>query len=168
MILTKEGGYMFIKSEYAKDQESSYQQILLSLEPLLQGAPNTLAKLCNTAALLNVYLDNINWVGFYLAEDNVLTLGPFQGLPACDTIPFSRGVCGKAATTQTVQRIEDVHQFPGHIACDGNSKSEIVLPIIVDGRLYAVLDIDSPIKARFDETDEYYLKQIVLLIEKSI
>ncbi len=146
----------------------TYHEILLSLDSLLQNAPTPLAKLSNAAALLNVYLDNINWVGFYLAEGERLTLGPFQGLPACDTILLTQGVCGKAATTQSIQRVDDVHQFPGHIACDAKSQSEIVLPIMQQDQLYAVLDIDAPVKGRFDQKDELYLSQVVKILEKNL
>ncbi len=168
MILAKEGESMFMKKDGIQDQDACYHEILLSLDSLLQNAPTPLAKLSNAAALLNVYLDNINWVGFYLAEGERLTLGPFQGLPACDTILLTQGVCGKAATTQSIQRVDDVHQFPGHIACDAKSQSEIVLPIMQQDQLYAVLDIDAPVKGRFDQKDELYLSQVVKILEKNL
>lgn len=168
MILAKEGESMFMKKDGIQDQDACYHEILLSLDSLLQNAPTPLAKLSNAAALLNVYLDNINWVGFYLAEGERLTLGPFQGLPACDTILLTQGVCGKAATTQSIQRVDDVHQFPGHIACDAKSQSEIVLPIMQQEQLYAVLDIDAPVKGRFDQKDELYLSQVVKILEKNL
>ena len=168
MILAKEGESMFMKKDGIQDQDACYHEILLSLNSLLQNAPTPLAKLSNAAALLNVYLDNINWVGFYLAEGERLTLGPFQGLPACDTILLTQGVCGKAATTQSIQRVDDVHQFPGHIACDAKSQSEIVLPIMQQDQLYAVLDIDAPVKGRFDQKDELYLSQVVKILEKNL
>lgn len=168
MILAKEGESMFMKKDGIQDQDAYYHEILLSLDSLLQNAPTPLAKLSNAAALLNVYLDNINWVGFYLAEGERLTLGPFQGLPACDTILLTQGVCGKAATTQSIQRVDDVHQFPGHIACDAKSQSEIVLPIMQQDQLYAVLDIDAPVKGRFDQKDELYLSQVVKILEKNL
>ena len=97
-------------------------------------------------------------------SNDKLLLGPFQGKPACTQIPLNRGVCGAAATTKTTQRIEDVHTFPGHIACDGASNSEIVIPLIIDGECIGVLDIDSPIKNRFDEVDQYYLEQFAVLL----
>lgn len=168
MILAKEGESMFMKKDGIQDQDACYHEILLSIDSLLQNAPTPLAKLSNAAALLNVYLDNINWVGFYLAEGERLTLGPFQGLPACDTILLTQGVCGKAATTQSIQRVDDVHQFPGHIACDAKSQSEIVLPIMQQDQLYAVLDIDAPVKGRFDQKDELYLSQVVKILEKNL
>ena len=105
-------------------------------------------------------MDRVNWVGFYVTEGNQLVLGPFQGMPACVRIPFGRGVCGVAAETKTTQLVADVHQFPGHIACDSASNSEIVVPIIKDGNVIGVLDIDSPEK-RFDEVDQRYLEKFV-------
>ncbi|MGQ0514707.1 GAF domain-containing protein, partial [Bacillus sp. D-CC] len=115
----------------------------------------------NASALLNQFLDRVNWVGFYVTEGNQLVLGPFQGMPACVRIPFGRGVCGVAAETKTTQLVADVHQFPGHIACDSASNSEIVVPIIKDGNVIGVLDIDSPEKNRFDEVDQRYLEKFV-------
>ena len=105
-------------------------------------------------------MDRVNWVGFYVTEGNQLVLGPFQGMPACVRIPFGRGVCGVAAETKTTQLVADVHQFPGHIACDSASNSEIVVPIIKDGNVIGVLDIDSP-ENRFDEVDQRYLEKFV-------
>ncbi len=126
------------------------------LDALLMGEDNQVANLSNASALLNQFLDRINWVGFYLTdtEQNQLVLGPFQGLPACVRIPFGRGVCGTSAAEQTTQRIEDVHQFPGHIACDAASNSEIVIPLVKDGQTIGVLDIDSPEFNRFDKVDQ--------------
>lgn len=154
---------MFTKQN---SDENHYQIIHSTLEILLEDAPSVIAKLANMSALLQVYLDDINWVGFYLYENNQLQLGPFQGLPACSTIPLDKGVCGYAARTKKTIIVEDVHQFPGHIACDGASESEIVIPIIIDGELYGVLDIDAPIKNRFDKEDQVRLEHCVhLLIE---
>ncbi|MGR4029851.1 GAF domain-containing protein, partial [Bacillus sp. ZZQ-131] len=115
----------------------------------------------NASALLNQFLDRVNWVGFYVTEGNQLVLGPFQGMPACVRIPFGRGVCGVAAETKTTQLVADVHQFPGHIACDSASNSEIVVPIVKEGAVIGVLDIDSPEKNRFDELDQRYLEKFV-------
>ncbi|MCM3250604.1 GAF domain-containing protein [Priestia aryabhattai] len=131
------------------------------LRALLEGESNTIANLANASALLNQFLNEVNWVGFYLMEDGELVLGPFQGLPACVRIPLGKGVCGTAAQNQKTERIEDVHAFPGHIACDAASQSEIVVPIVRDGQLLGVLDIDSPIKNRFDEIDQQYLEEFV-------
>ncbi|MCZ2970036.1 GAF domain-containing protein, partial [Acinetobacter baumannii] len=123
------------------------------------GESNVVANLSNASALLNQFLDRVNWVGFYVTEGNQLVLGPFQGMPACVRIPFGRGVCGVAAETKTTQLVADVHQFPGHIACDSASNSEIVVPIVKEGAVIGVLDIDSPEKNRFDEVDQRYLEK---------
>ncbi|MEH7250995.1 GAF domain-containing protein [Neobacillus niacini] len=135
------------------------------LVALLHGEKNQIANLSNTSALLNQFLDRINWVGFYLVdENNELVLGPFQGLPACVRIPLGKGVCGTSAKNLETIRVEDVHQFPGHIACDAASNSEIVIPLIKDGKLLGVLDIDSPIKNRFDEVDQEQLEEITAIL----
>ncbi|MBN2627887.1 MAG: GAF domain-containing protein [Spirochaetales bacterium] len=123
------------------------------------------ADLANAAALLNWYLDDINWVGFYLWNEKkqALVLGPFQGLPACVTIPPGRGVCGTAFSREETVRVDDVHNFPGHIACDGASNSEIVIPLRQEGRIIGVLDIDSPLKSRFSLEDQYLLEDFANL-----
>ena len=120
--------------------------------------------LSNAAALLNHFLDDINWVGFYLAKGQELVLGPFQGLPACIRIPFHKGVCGHAATTKQTVVVSNVHEFPGHIACDEATNSEIVIPLIKDDQLIGVLDIDSPVLNRFSEMDKKYLEQFVQIL----
>ncbi|WP_426272227.1 GAF domain-containing protein [Exiguobacterium sp. R-17] len=147
---------MFETKTYEGDRTKQYDMLSKQLDALLMGEDNQVANLSNASALLNQFLDRINWVGFYLTdtEQNQLVLGPFQGLPACVRIPFGRGVCGTSATEQTTQRIEDVHQFPGHIACDAASNSEIVIPLVKDGQTIGVLDIDSPEFNRFDEVDQ--------------
>lgn len=134
------------------------------LDALLTGEKNIIANLSNASALLNQFLDQINWVGFYLMEDNELVLGPFQGLPACVRIPLAKGVCGSAASTKETVIVPDVHAFPGHIACDAASQSEIVVPIVKDGVLLGVLDIDSPIKERFSEQDKEGLEQFIQVL----
>ncbi|WP_313491462.1 GAF domain-containing protein [Exiguobacterium sp.] len=147
---------MFETKTYEGDRTKQYDMLSKQLDALLMGEDNQVANLSNASALLNQFLDRINWVGFYLTdtEQNQLVLGPFQGLPACVRIPFGRGVCGTSAAEQTTQRIEDVHQFPGHIACDAASNSEIVIPLVKDGQTIGVLDIDSPEFDRFDEVDQ--------------
>jgi GAF domain-containing protein len=147
---------MFETKTYEGDRTKQYDMLSKQLDALLMGEDNQVANLSNASALLNQFLDRINWVGFYLTdmEQNQLVLGPFQGLPACVRIPFGRGVCGTSAAEQTTQRIEDVHQFPGHIACDAASNSEIVIPLVKDGQTIGVLDIDSPEFNRFDELDQ--------------
>ncbi|MDD1367726.1 GAF domain-containing protein, partial [Bacillus sp. MHSD17] len=147
---------MFTKESYAGSREEQYETVIKQLDALLTGESNVVANLSNASALLNQFLDRVNWVGFYVTEGNQLVLGPFQGMPACVRIPFGRGVCGVAAETKTTQLVADVHQFPGHIACDSASNSEIVVPIVKEGTVIGVLDIDSPEKNRFDEVDQRY------------
>ncbi|MDQ7233819.1 GAF domain-containing protein [Bacillus pacificus] len=152
---------MFTKESYVGSRVQQYETVIKQLDALLTGESNVVANLSNASALLNQFLDRVNWVGFYVTEGNQLVLGPFQGMPACVRIPFGRGVCGVAAETKTTQLVADVHQFPGHIACDSASNSEIVVPIIKDGNVIGVLDIDSPEKNRFDEVDQRYLEKFV-------
>ncbi|HDR7716751.1 GAF domain-containing protein [Bacillus albus] len=152
---------MFTKESYAGSRVQQYETVIKQLDALLTGESNVVANLSNASALLNQFLDRVNWVGFYVTEGNQLVLGPFQGMPACVRIPFGRGVCGVAAETKTTQLVADIHQFPGHIACDSASNSEIVVPIIKDGNVIGVLDIDSPEKNRFDEVDQRYLEKFV-------
>ncbi|WP_230504730.1 GAF domain-containing protein [Sutcliffiella rhizosphaerae] len=158
---------MFQVENYSGTREENYELVLKQLKALITGEPNFIANLANASALLNGFLDNVNWVGFYLTDEsneNMLVLGPFQGLPACIRIPFGRGVCGTAASTKETQLVADVHAFPGHIACDAASQSEIVVPLIVDGKVIGVLDIDSPSKDRFDEVDKVYLEKFVSVL----
>ncbi|MDC0700895.1 MULTISPECIES: GAF domain-containing protein [Priestia] len=152
---------MFNVENYSGSKQKNYELVIKQLRALLEGESNTIANLANASALLNQFLNEVNWVGFYLMEDGELVLGPFQGLPACVRIPLGKGVCGTAAQNQRTERIEDVHAFPGHIACDAASQSEIVVPMVKDGKLLGVLDIDSPIKNRFDEIDQQYLEEFV-------
>lgn len=152
---------MFQTSMYRGTREENYDLVIKQLHALLEGESNQIANLSNASALLNQFLDRINWVGFYLIEDGELVLGPFQGLPACVRIAVGRGVCGSAAKDRETYLVDDVHAFPGHIACDAASQSEIVVPIIKDGELIGVLDIDSPEKSRFDETDKIKLEAFV-------
>jgi L-methionine (R)-S-oxide reductase len=138
----------------AADKATMYRDLLSALEGLTAGEPDPIANMANAAALIWETLPDLNWAGFYRNVDGELVLGPFQGRPACIRIPFGKGVCGVAAETLEVQRVEDVHAFPGHIACDAASASELVVPIVRDGKLIAVLDLDSPTPARFTEEDE--------------
>jgi len=138
----------------AADKPTLYRDLLSALEGLTAGEPDPIANMANAAALIWESLPDLNWSGFYRNVDGELVLGPFQGRPACIRIPFGKGVCGAAAETLQVQRVEDVHAFPGHIACDAASASEIVVPIVRDGKLIAVLDLDSPTPARFTQEDE--------------
>ena len=159
---------MFTKESYAGSRVQQYETVIKQLDALLTGELNVVANLSNASALLNQFLDRVNWVGFYVTEGNQLVLGPFQGMPACVRIPFGRGVCGVAAETKTTQLVADVHQFPGHIACDSASNSEIVVPIVKEGTVIGVLDIDSPEKNRFDEVDQHYLEKFVETLLKHI
>lgn len=142
-----------------------YQSMQQQLAALVSGEPNLIANLANISAFLYDQLADLNWLGFYIVRDEELVLGPFQGKVACVRIPFDKGVCGAAASSQTIQRVADVHVFPGHIACDSASNSEIVLPIVVNGKTVAVLDIDSPSLNRFSATDEQGLALILPLLE---
>ena len=138
----------------AADKAVMYRDLASALEGLVAGETDAVANMANAAALIWETLPDVNWVGFYRNVGGELVLGPFQGRVACIRIPFGTGVCGAAAETRQVQRVEDVHAFPGHIACDSASNSEIVVPLIRDGELLGVLDIDSPKHARFSEEDE--------------
>jgi L-methionine (R)-S-oxide reductase len=155
---------MFHVEKYNGNKEEQYQLVIKQLQALLDGEYDQIANLANASSLLNQFLDDINWVGFYLLKNNQLVLGPFQGLPACVRIPLGKGVCGTAAANQKTERIADVHQFPGHIACDAASNSEIVIPIVKEGQLVGVLDIDSPSKDRFDELDQTYLEEFIKVL----
>jgi len=150
---------MFAKELYSGTREENYETLLSQLEYLIRDEPNRIANLANASALLNQFLDGINWVGFYLLEgEKELVLGPFQGLPACIRIPLGKGVCGTSAEKGEAIVVDDVHAFPGHIACDAASNSEIVVPLRDrDNRLVGVLDIDSPRFKRFDDVDQRYL-----------
>lgn len=146
-----------------------YQRITAQVKALIESEPDLIANLANISSLLNMELEEINWVGFYLLKDDQLVLGPFQGLPACVRIPLGKGVCGTAVAENSVQRIYDVHQFEGHIACDAQSNSELVIPFSVNNKVVGVLDIDSPNIGRFSEEDEKGLvammKEVELLLE---
>jgi L-methionine (R)-S-oxide reductase len=159
---------MFSVETYNGSKEEQFPLAIKQLKALLDGEDDRIANLSNASAFLNQFLENINWVGFYLVKDEQLVLGPFQGLPACVRIPLGKGVCGTAAANKRTERVADVHQFPGHIACDAASNSEIVVPLIKDNILIGVLDIDSPIKNRFDEMDEAFLEEFVEILVKYI
>ncbi|UGA56290.1 GAF domain-containing protein [Vibrio sp. VB16] len=145
---------------------SNYQTLTKQAIAIIESEKNLIANLSNISALLNMELPEINWVGFYLMDDTELVLGPFQGKPACVRIPIGRGVCGTAMATNTVQRIENVHDFEGHIACDAESVSELVIPFSISGKLAGVLDIDSPIPSRFSEIDQQGLTVLMAEVQK--
>ena len=145
-----------------------YQTLKKEISALIEGVPYEIANLANVSAALWQTMENINWVGFYLMDSGKLVLGPFQGKPACIEIPLGRGVCGTAALEKRTVLVEDVHQFPGHIACDSASNSEIVVPIFKNGAVYGVLDIDSPYLSRFTQEDQRGLEEIVKILEENI
>ena len=148
------------------NRDVNYNFVAQRLVALTDGVPYETANLANASALLWQYLPEINWVGFYKMTDGLLVLGPFQGKTACVKIQVGRGVCGTAVAEDKVQLVYDVHDFPGHIACDSASNPEIVLPIHVNGEVWGVLDIDSPYVGRFTEEDQKGLEKIVSILER--
>lgn len=158
----------------AADSKAMYDDLELALRGLVEGEPDAVANMANAAAVIWETLPNLNWAGFYrnVAKENgerELVLGPFQGRAACIRIPFGTGVCGAAAQTLEVQRVDDVHAFPGHIACDSASNSELVVPIVgADGKLLAVLDLDSPDHARFTEDDEAGCRRLAAVLATAL
>lgn len=149
-------------------KETNYNLLQKQVSSLIEDESNLIAILSNVSALLNDSIDQINWVGFYLIENEALILGPFQGHPACVHIAIGKGVCGTAVSEEQTQLVDDVNAFPGHIACDANSKSEIVVPLRKNNQIIGVLDIDAPITSRFTDVDKNGLEQIVARIEKQI
>jgi len=145
-----------------------YEELIAQVKALTEGIPYPIANLANTAAAIWQALDRLNWAGFYLMQDGALILGPFQGKTACIRIPVGKGVCGTAVQEKRTVRVEDVHQFPGHIACDCASNSEIVVPIYKNGEIYGVLDLDSPYFARFTEEDQAGLEALVRVLEEAL
>ena len=141
-----------------------YRDLLSALDGLTAQEPDAIANMANAAALLWEYLPDLNWAGFYRNVGGELVLGPFQGKAACIRIPFGSGVCGAAAATRESQLVEDVHAFPGHIACDAASASELVVPIVVEGEFLGVLDLDSPTRGRFDADDRAGCEKLVALL----
>lgn len=155
---------MFEVKEYSGQREKDYSLVLQQLQALIEDDTDETSVLANTSALLNQFLDHINWVGFYLWKMDELVLGPFQGLPACTRIAYGKGVCGSALEEKKTMLVPNVHEFPGHITCDAASQSEIVVPMFIDGQAYGVLDIDSPILERFDDLDQKYLEEFVEIL----
>ena len=148
--------------------KTDYKDLVSQLKALTEGVPHLIANLSNASALLYGFLPNISWAGFYLYDNGKLVLGPFQGKPACIEIEVGRGVCGTAVKKDELQLVPDVHEFPGHIACDPDSKSEIVIPIHKNGGIFGVLDIDAPIIGRFTEEDAAGLLKFVSALETVI
>lgn len=161
--------FLFTATDYSDIPKEKYGQLAKQLDALLSGESNRYANLSNASALLNQFFDRINWVGFYMMDgEDELVLGPFQGLPACIRIPLGRGVCGTSAKNKETLLVPDVNQFPGHIACDAASRSEIVVPLVKNGEVIGVLDIDSPEYERFNEDDQAGLEQFVSVLVKHI
>ncbi|AIQ15770.1 GAF domain-containing protein [Paenibacillus sp. FSL H7-0357] len=159
---------MFQAMPYDGTRSERFEAVLSQLGALMEGEPNAVANLANASALLKFSLPDTNWAGFYLFDGKELVLGPFQGLPACIRIPLGRGVCGTAASERRTLVVDDVHAFPGHIACDAASNSEIVVPLIKEGRLLGVLDIDSPLKHRFDDEERRFLERFAAMVSDVI
>ena len=152
---------------YPEEKEAMYALLAEQLKALTDGESNPIPNLANASSLIFYALKDINWAGFYLLDKTTLVLGPFQGKTACIRIPLWRGVCGTAAAKDEIQLVADVHAFPGHIACDSASNAEIVLPIHQNGKVVGVLDIDSPVFDRFDETDKAGLQTLVTILENA-
>ena len=146
----------------------TYRQLQQAAAALTDGEPDPVANMANVAALLGDFLPDLNWAGFYRVVDGELVLGPFVGRPACIRIPFGKGVCGTAAADGETQLVEDVHAFPGHIACDSETNSELVVPVVRNGAVIAVIDLDSPSLARFDEEDREGIEGLAEIISERI
>lgn len=155
-----------LNSIYPKEKKEMYKLLTAQIDAIVGDGTLVISDLSNVSAVLNEALQEINWVGFYLMKDGMLQLGPFQGKLACTKIALGKGVCGTAAKEMVTQLVEDVHEFPGHIACDSASNSEIVVPMIVNGSVIGVLDIDSPNFSRFDKEDQEGLEEIVHILER--
>jgi len=151
-----------------EDPQQNYKLMAYMAKRVLEDDKDVIASLANVSAVINGYMDRINWVGFYIMKEDELVLGPFQGLPACIRIKVGKGVCGTAVAERKTQLVKDVHDFPGHIACDAASQSEIVIPIFKHGEVFGVLDVDSPELNRFGELEEQYLTEICELISKHV
>lgn len=159
---------MFQAMPYDGTRSERFEAVLAQLASLMEDEPNAIANLANASALLKFSLPDTNWAGFYLFDGKELVLGPFQGLPACIRIPMGRGVCGTAASERRTLVVDDVHAFPGHIACDAASNSEIVVPLVKEDRLLGVLDIDSPLKHRFDDEERRFLERFAAMVAEVI
>lgn len=159
---------MFTSSPLAGSKPEQYAALAAQARALLHGERDAIANAANLSALVNHALPDLNWVGFYFFDGTELVVGPFQGLPACVRIPLDKGVCGAAARTRTTQRVDDVHAFPGHIACDSASRSELVVPLYAGERLVGVFDLDSPLPARFDVEDQAGLEALAAIYVESL
>lgn len=149
-------------------EKEKYENMIIMLEGLISDEKDIITNLSNASAIINALVYKINWVGFYIMKNGELVLGPFQGLPACNRIKLGNGVCGTAVKDRKVMRVEDVHNFEGHISCDAASNSELVIPIIKNNKVYGVLDLDSPYVGRFSQIEEDYLVKSVEILNKYI
>ncbi|ROU04532.1 GAF domain-containing protein [Lysobacter enzymogenes] len=159
---------MFTASTLSGQKSEQYAQLVEQARALLDGERDRIANAANLSALVNQALPQLNWVGFYFFDGTELVVGPFQGLPACVRIPLDKGVCGAAATRRQTQRVADVHAFPGHIACDAASRSEVVVPLTRGNELIGVFDLDSPIPDRFDADDQAGLEALAQVYVESL
>jgi len=167
-MVSRYTGRMFTASTLTGSKPEQYAQLLEQARALLHDERDRIANAANLSALVYHALPQLNWAGFYFFDGTELVVGPFQGLPACVRIPLDKGVCGAAARTRDTQRVEDVHAFPGHIACDSASRSELVVPLVKDGMLLGVFDLDSPVPARFDVEDQQGLEAIARAFVESL
>ncbi|APH14239.1 GAF domain protein [Clostridium sporogenes] len=160
---------MFILEDFkGLTEEQKYENMLLFLKGQLLGEKDVIANLSNASSIIMSLTDNLNWAGFYLMKDGELVLGPFQGMPACNRIKIGKGVCGGAVSSRQIQRVNDVHKFEGHIACDSLTNSELVVPIIKEDKVLGVLDLDSIEFGRFTELEEKYFKKFVQILIENI
>lgn len=150
------------------NNEERLKYMLILSKGQVSSEKDLLANISNITGIIMACVENLNWVGFYFSKDSELVLGPFQGFPACNRILVGKGVCGKAVETKEIQLVEDVELFPGHIACDSQSQSELVVPLIKEGRVYGVLDLDSPIKSRFTDLERNYFEKLVKFLNENI
>ena len=159
---------MFAAQSLSGAKPEQYAQLVEQARGLLAGERDRIANAANLSALVYHGLPDLNWAGFYFFDGTELVVGPFQGLPACVRIPLDKGVCGAAASTRRTQRVADVHAFPGHIACDSASRSELVVPLFIGDTLIGVFDLDSPVPGRFDVDDQYGLETIARVFIESL
>lgn len=159
---------MFTATSLNGDKSQQYAQLAAQARALLDGESDRIANAANLSALVYHALPSLNWAGFYFFDGTELVVGPFQGLPACVRIPLDKGVCGAAASSRDTQRVDDVHAFPGHIACDAASRSELVVPLVKDGALVGVFDLDSPDPARFDVIDQQGIETIAAIYVEAL
>lgn len=168
-ILMEKEQFMFkLDSLKNLNTEEKYKYMVMMLKGQLSSEPDNITNISNASAIVMAVIDDINWAGFYLMKGGELVLGPFQGLPACNRIKVGKGVCGTAVLEKSTQLIQDVHAFPGHIACDCATNSELVIPIIKNDTVYGVLDIDSPLEGRFTELEKKYLENFVDVLNQYI